>query len=297
MKQPNFSGVGVAIVTPFHKHGTVDFTSLGKVIDYIIENGVDYIVALGTTGETATLTAQEKEAVKNFIIDQTDSRVPIVLGIGGNNTLETVDKIRNTNFDGISGILSVSPYYNKPQQKGIFLHYKNISETSPVPIIMYNVPGRTCSNITAETTLQIASELPNIVATKEASGNMTQIMEVIRNKPAGFSVISGDDSLTLPIMALGGVGVISVTANAFPKQFVELVKLCKSGKFKDATAIHYKLLPIMNTLFEEGSPSGVKAALETLNLCGNNPRLPLVKISKQLHNKMNSLIQEIIEMN
>ena len=293
MKQPDFSGVGVALITPFHKHGTVDFTSLGKIVDYIIKNKADYIVVLGTTGETATLTAQEKEAVKNFVIEHVDSRVPVVLGVGGNNTLEVVDKIRNTNFDGVSGILSVSPYYNKPQQKGIFLHYKNISEISPVPVIMYNVPGRTGSNISVDTTLQIASELPNVVATKEASGNINQIMEILRNKPAHFSVISGDDSLTLPMMVLGGTGVISVTANAFPKQFAELMKLCKSGKYKEATAIHYKLLPIMNALFEEGSPSGVKAALETLGLCDNNLRLPLVKISKQHHNKINNLINEI----
>lgn len=295
MKQPNFSGVGVAIVTPFHKHGTVDFTSLGKIVDHIVENGVDYIVVLGTTGESVTLTAKEKEAVKNFVIEHVDSRIPIVLGVGGNNTQETVDNIRNLNTDGINGILSVSPYYNKPQQKGIFFHYKSISEISPLPVIMYNVPGRTGSNISAETTLQIANELPNIVATKEASGNLNQVMEIIRNKPSHFSVISGDDSLTLPIMALGGVGVISVTANAFPKHFSEMVRLCKSGKYKDAAMIHYKLLPLMNALFEEGSPSGVKAALETLGLCGNNPRLPLVKVSKQLHNKINNLISEIGE--
>ncbi|MBR7168378.1 MAG: 4-hydroxy-tetrahydrodipicolinate synthase [Bacteroidales bacterium] len=285
-----FSGTGVALVTPFRKQGTIDFTTLENLVETVINSKVDYIVALGTTSEAATMNERERTAIIDNIIEVVNGRVPIVLGLGGNNTLDIVDKIKNMDFTGIDGILSVSPYYNKPQQRGIYLHYKSISEVSPVPIIMYNVPGRTACNITAETTLQIATDCSNIVATKEASGNMPQVMEILRNKPEGFSVISGDDALTLPMMAMGATGVISVVANAFPKEMSEMVNYALKGDLKKALPLHYKLLPIMNALFEEGNPAGVKAALEIKGIISNNLRLPLVKVSKPLYNKLSNMI-------
>lgn len=288
-----FSGTGVALVTPFRKQGTIDFTTLENLIETLIESKVDYIVALGTTSEAATMNERERTALIDNIIEVVDGRKPIVLGMGGNNTLDIVDKIKNMDFTGIDGILSVSPYYNKPQQRGIYLHYKSISEVSPVPIIMYNVPGRTACNVTAETTLQIAADCPNIVATKEASGNISQVMEILRNKPDGFSVISGDDALTLPMMAMGAIGVISVAANAFPKEMSAIVNYALKGDLKKALPLHYKMLPIMNALFEEGNPAGVKAALEIKGLISNNLRLPLVKVSKPLYNKISTLITNL----
>ena len=285
-----FSGTGVALVTPFRKQGTIDFTILENLVETVINSKVDYIVALGTTSEAATMNERERTAIIDNIIEVVNGRVPIVLGLGGNNTLDIVDKIKNMDFTGIDGILSVSPYYNKPQQRGIYLHYKSISEVSPVPIIMYNVPGRTACNITAETTLQIATDCSNSVATKEASGNMPQVMEILRNKPEGFSVISGDDALTLPMMAMGATGVISVAANAFPKEMSEMVNYALKGDLKKALPLHYKLLPIMNALFEEGNPAGVKAALEIKGIISNNLRLPLVKVSKPLYNKLSNMI-------
>ena len=288
-----FSGTGVALVTPFRKQGTIDFTTLENLVETVIKSKVDYIVALGTTSEAATMNERERTAIIDNIIEVVNGRVPIVLGLGGNNTLDIVDKIKNMDFTGIDGILSVSPYYNKPQQRGIYLHYKSISEVSPVPIIMYNVPGRTACNITAETTLQIAADCSNIVATKEASGNISQVMEILRNKPDGFSVISGDDALTLPMMAMGATGVISVAANAFPKEMSEMVNYALKGDLKKALPIHYKLLPIMNALFEEGNPAGVKAALEIKGIISNNLRLPLVKVSKPLYNKLSNMIANL----
>ena len=288
-----FSGTGVALVTPFRKQGTIDFTTLENLIETLIESKVDYIVALGTTSEAATMNERERTALIDNIIEVVDGRKPIVLGMGGNNTLDIVDKIKNMDFTGIDGILSVSPYYNKPQQRGIYLHYKSISEVSPVPIIMYNVPGRTACNVTAETTLQIAADCPNIVATKEASGNISQVMEILRNKPDGFSVISGDDALTIPMMAMGAIGVISVAANAFPKEMSAIVNYALKGDLKKALPLHYKMLPIMNALFEEGNPAGVKAALEIKGLISNNLRLPLVKVSKPLYNKISTLITNL----
>ena len=288
-----FSGTGVALVTPFRKQGMIDFTTLENLLETIIESKGDYIVALGTTSEAATMTDRERTALIDNILEVVNGRLPIVLGMGGNNTMDIVDKIKNTDFSGIDGILSVSPYYNKTQQRGIYLHYKSISEVSPVPIIMYNVPGRTACNVTAETTLQIATDCPNIVATKEASGNISQVMEILRNKPDGFSVISGDDALTLPMISLGATGVISVIANAFPKEMSDMVNYSLKGDFKKALPLHYKLLPIMNALFEEGNPAGVKAALEIKGIISNNLRLPLTKISKPLYNKLSTLISNL----
>lgn len=291
--EKNFRGTGVAIVTPFHKQKNVDFTALGNIIENIIKNGVDYIVCLGTTSEAATLTEQESMAVLDYAIDAVNSRVPIVLGVGGNNTTEIVDRISKTDFTGVSAILSVAPYYNKPSQKGIYEHFKAIAEVSSLPIILYNVPGRTSSNISAETCLLLANDFPNIVGIKEASGNFEQCMEIISKKPKNFQVISGEDALALPFISAGMTGIISVTANAFPKEVSSMINLCLKGDFKKAREIHYKLLPFSNAIFEEGSPSGIKAALEIMGISQNHLRLPLVKINKPLYNKIETIINDI----
>ena len=284
-----FSGTGVALITPFRKQETIDFSKLEELIDHIITSGADYIVALGTTSEAATMTDSEKRALQQFIVETVNGRVPIMLGIGGNNTRTVTDIIGRINFEGISGILSVTPFYNKPQQRGLIQHFKNIADASPVPVVLYNVPGRTSCNMTAETTLQLAEECPNIIAIKEASGNLAQVMEIIRNKPASFNVISGDDSLTLPMISLGACGVISVIANAYPKEMSDMVRLALKGDIKKALPIHYRLLPLMNAIFEEGNPGGIKALLEIGGRVNNQLRLPLTKVSKTLYNKLSSL--------
>lgn len=288
-----FKGTGVAIVTPFHKDGNIDFSSLKKLIEYQISGNVNYLVVLGTTGEAATLNKDEKNAVVQFVIDTVDKRVPIVMGIGGNNTQEVVNTMKSTDFEGIDAVLSVSPYYNKPPQKGIFQHYKTIASVCPLPIIIYNVPSRTGSNITAETTLKIANEIENVIGIKEASGNLDQCMKIIKNRPKGFLVISGDDNLTLPMIALGADGVISVVANAFPHDYSEMVQSSLSGHFKKAQEIHYKLFDIVNALFAEGSPGGIKAVLEQKGLCQNYFRLPIVGVSKTHYNFISSLIESV----
>jgi len=285
-------GTGVAIVTPFHRDQSIDFTSLEKIIEYIISNNVNYIVALGTTGESVTLSKDEKNAVINFVIETVNGRIPVVIGIGGNNTQDVVNFIHGQSFEGVDAILSVCPYYNKPQQKGIYYHYKTIANTSPVPVILYNVPGRTSVNMTAETTLQLANDLENIIGIKEASGNMIQIMEIIKNRPERFLVISGDDALTFPMLSLGADGVISVVANAFPGEFSEMVAQGLKRHVMKSSKIHYALLDIINALFADGNPAGIKAALEIKGLCENNLRLPLVKVNKGLYNQLKTLIDE-----
>ncbi len=290
-----FRGTGVAVVTPFHNYGTIDFTSLGKVLNHIIDGGVDFILALGTTSEAVTLSSDEKIAVTNFIIETVDNRVPVMLGVGGNNTQEVVNKLKSINFNGIDAILSVAPYYNKPQQKGLFYHFKTIAATSPVPVYLYNVPSRTSVNISVETTLRLAAEIDNIEGIKEASGDLQQVMQILKNKPDDFVVLSGDDALTLPMLAMGADGVISVVANAFPKEFSEMVRLGMKGKLKSARKIHYNLLDIINALFADGNPAGIKAALDILGLLNNNLRLPLVKVNKAVYNQLNNLIGELGE--
>ncbi|MCF8364462.1 MAG: 4-hydroxy-tetrahydrodipicolinate synthase [Bacteroidales bacterium] len=290
-----FAGTGVALVTPFHKYGTIDFSSLERVVDHVIKGKVDYLVVMGTTGESATLSVDEKNAVLDFVIETTNNKIPIVRGIGGNNTQEIIDQIKTESFEGISGILSVCPYYNKPQQKGIYQHYKAIASATSLPVILYNVPGRTGTNIDANTTLELAHEIDNIVAIKEASGNFDQISKILKDKPQDFSVISGDDGLTVPMMAIGAAGVISVTANAFPGEFSKMVNLCSQGDFMEASKIHFALHDIMEALFEDGSPSGIKAALQILDISQNNLRLPIVKINKSLYIKLNTLITEYSE--
>ncbi len=293
MKTPLFTGTGVALITPFRRgQETVDFTKLEALIEYIITSGVDYIVALGTTSEAATMTDSERAAVKEFIVETVAGRVPIMLGLGGNNTLAVTDTINRTNFDGIAGILSVAPYYNKPNQRGLLAHYRSVAEASPVPVVMYNVPGRTGVNIAAETALAIAAECPNVIGIKEASGNISQVMEILRNRPQGFRVISGDDALTYPLLALGADGVISVIANALPKETSDMVHLALKGDFKRALPIHYRLLPLMHAIFDEGNPTGIKALLEAQGRITNILRLPLVKASKQLTNKLTTLYNE-----
>ncbi len=287
-----FSGTGVALVTPFKKQETIDFSKLEALIDHVINAGVDYIVALGTTSEAATMSDSERAALRQFIVETVGGRRPIMLGMGGNNTRAVTDAISQTNFDGISGILSVTPYYNKPQQRGLLQHFKNIADVSPVPVVVYNVPGRTSCNMTAETTLQLAEECPNIVGIKEASGNMAQVMEIMRCKPTSFNVISGDDALTLPMMSLGVSGVISVIANAMPKEMSDMVRYAMKGDFKKALPLHNRMLPLMNAIFEEGNPGGIKALLEIEGLANNLVRLPLSKVSKTLYNKLGTLYNE-----
>jgi len=288
-----FKGTGVAIVTPFDKQNQVDFVALEKLLNHIIAGGVDFIVAMGTTSEAVTLTETEKKEVLSFVIHAVDSRLPIVLGIGGNNTQQVIDTIKNTELTHISGILSVSPYYNKPNQRGLYEHFSAISKNCPKPIILYNVPGRTSSNISAKTTLKLANEYKNIVAVKEASGDFNQIMKIIQHKPAHFSVLSGDDALTLPLISIGAQGVISVVANAFPKEFSDMVNFALNGNFKDSKNLHYALLKIIEQLFADGNPAGIKKVLSILKIAEENLRLPLVKVDDQVGKNLERFIQEM----
>ncbi len=284
-----FTGTGVAMVTPFHPDGSIDWDSLKNVIHFLSAGKVEYLVVMGTTGENVTVSKEEKQAVFSFVAEHNHSGLPLVAGIGGNNTNEVLDGLKKTKLEGYQGILSVSPYYNKPNQEGIFQHYRMISEASPLPVIMYNVPGRTGQNVTAETTLRIASYCPNIVATKEACGNLDQIMQIIMNKPEGFEVISGDDALTLPMIACGAIGVISVVGNAYPLEFSEMVRKALKGDYPGARILHYQLIDIISSMFTEGSPSGVKAYMSEMGLCGNYFRLPVYPVSDGLFKKIKSL--------
>jgi 4-hydroxy-tetrahydrodipicolinate synthase len=288
-----FKGTGVAIVTPFKSDTSIDFAALGRVIDYVIKGGVNYIVVMGTTGESVTLTKDEKKAIISFVVEAVDNRIPLITGIGGNNTQEVINCIRHANLTGIDGILSVAPYYNKPTQKGLFQHFKAIATCSPLPVIIYNVPGRTCCNISSDTCLELAHECENIVAVKEASGDINQIMKIIKGKPENFLVISGDDMMTLPIIAAGGSGVISVLANAFPAQTSEIVNHSLKYNFKSAREIQFRFLEMIELLFIEGNPSGVKAMLNILNICQNNLRLPLVPVSRTIYTRIQKAMEEI----
>jgi 4-hydroxy-tetrahydrodipicolinate synthase len=288
-----FKGTGVAIVTPFKNDLSIDFSALGRVVDHNIKGGVNYIVAMGTTGEAVTLAKDEKKALVCYIKEAIDNRVPLVVGIGGNNTQEVINQIRNTDLTGVDGILSVAPYYNKPNQRGLFQHFKAIATTSPVPVIIYNVPGRTSINIAAETCLQLAHECDNIIAVKEASGDMEQVMKIIKGKPESFSVISGNDMDTIPIIALGGSGVISVLANAFPAPCSEMVNHSLKFNFKAAREIQFRFLEMTELLFADGNPAGVKAMLSIMNLCQNNLRLPLVPVNKPVYSRIQKAIDEI----
>ncbi len=290
----NFTGTGVAVITPFHTYGTIDFSSLEKVLNHVINGGVDFVLALGTTSETATLSKDEKNAVLNFFVETVDNRVPIMLGVGGNNTQEVVNCIKSMSFEGVDSVLSVTPYYNKPQQKGLYYHFKTIAGACPVPVFLYNVPSRTSANISAETTLKLANEVGNIAGIKEASGNFEQIMQNLKYKPEDFKVLSGDDLLTLPLLSIGAEGVISVVANAFPKEFSSMVNMGMNGQIPKAREIHFGLTEIIQTLFADGNPSGIKAALEIMGISNNYLRLPLVKVNKAVYNQLKTQIDKYL---
>ncbi len=275
-----FRGLGVALITPFRPNGAIDYAALQVVVEHQINGGIDYLVVMGTTGESVTLAPEEKKQLLEQVIEVVKNRVPIVLGVGGNNTAEVVHQLETYDLSGVDGILSVSPYYNKPTQEGIYQHYRALAQASLLPILLYNVPGRTASNISAETTLRLARDFKNIVGIKEASANLDQIATILKHRPKDFLVISGDDALTLPILALGGDGVISVVGNALPTEFARLVEAGMSGDLLTARREHFKLLELMTCLFLEGNPGGIKSAMKVLGLCGDHLRLPLVNVSE-----------------
>ena len=283
-------GTGVALVTPFNEDKSVDYKGLENLLNHVIDGGIDYLVLMGTTGESVTLSKGEKVAVVDFCKKINNSRIPVVLGIGGNNTMQVVEDIKSANLDGIDAILSVSPAYNKPSQEGIYQHYKMISENSPLPIILYNVPGRTASNMAVETTLRLANDFANIVAVKEASGDMDQIMKIIKNKPSDFVVLSGDDGLTLPMIHMGAEGVISVIGQSHPKEYSDMVSFGLSGNQEIANQLHNKLYDFYVPLYAEGNPVGIKACLELLGICKSQVRLPLVEASDAIKNELKSLM-------
>ena len=281
-----FTGTGIAIVTPFYADGKIDWDSYKKLIEFWIAGKVEYLVVLGTTGESATVHGEDKQQVFSFVSKTVAGRLPLVAGIGGYDTNEVLDGFKTFDLAGYDAILSVSPYYSKPNQEGLFQYYKTLSDNAPLPIMMYNVPGRTGQNITAETQLRIARECKNVFATKEASGNFDQVMQIIKYKPSDFMVISGDDGIALPMIALGAEGVTSVIANAYPKGFSDMIRLCLDGKFAEARELHYRYTDIVNSLFAEGSPAGVKAYLSEMGLCQNTFRQPVWPVSAMLHVKI-----------
>jgi 4-hydroxy-tetrahydrodipicolinate synthase len=287
-----FTGTGIAIVTPFHADGSIDWNSFSNLIEFWIKGKVEYLVVLGTTGESATIHGAEKQEVFSFVARQAAGRIPLVAGIGGNDTREVVHAFKSFDLAGYDAILSVSPYYNKPNQEGIFQHYKALDAATPLPIIMYNVPGRTGQSVTAESQLRIARECKNIFATKEASGNFDLINKLIKEKPEHFMVISGDDPITLHMIAAGAEGLISVVANAYPEEYSEMVRLCLKGDFEKAKPLHDKYIDIIASMFAEGSPSGVKAYLHQMGLCENTFRLPVWPVSEGLYNKIQQLMQQ-----
>ena len=276
MAQNIFKGLGIALVTPFTQEGEVDYTALSRLIDYQLANGADFLCILATTGETPTLTAEEKAKIKQMVIEKAGDKVPVLMGCGGNNTAEVVRELKEADFVGIDGILSVCPYYNKPSQEGLYQHFKAIATASPLPVVLYNVPGRTGVNLKAETTVRLAKDCPNIVAIKEASGSLEQVDEIIKNKPDSFDVISGDDALTFPMIACGAAGVISVIGNALPKEFSRMIRLEMKGEIDAARKIHHRFTDLFNLLFVDGNPAGVKAMLHEMGMIENVLRLPLV---------------------
>ena len=284
---------GTALVTPFHADGSIDFAGLKKLVRLNIDAGVNFLVVQGTTGESPTLSQEEKMQVLNAVAEENNGRLPIVYGLGGNNTMEVAKKLKEVDSSLVSGILSVSPYYNKPIQRGIVAHYKMLADCTDLPIILYNVPGRTGSNVLAETTLELA-EIPNIVAMKEASCNMEQIMEIIQHKPDGFDVLSGDDALTVPMISVGAVGVISVVSNALPEKFCAMVEHALKGDFQSAAELHYALFQITKLFFAEGNPGGVKEALAYRGICENHMRLPFVNVSVGLKDSIVAAMNKLV---
>ena len=285
-----FLGTGVALVTPFKSDLSVDHDALANIVNFNIENGTDYLVICGTTGESVTITKQEKKDVIATIAKANNGRLPMVLGIGGNNTAQVIEEIKNTDLSGIDAILSVSPYYSKPIQEGLYQHFKAISEASPIDVILYNVPGRTSKNMEPETTLRLANDFKNVIAVKEAGNNVPQYLKLLKNKPEDFLVISGDDDLALGIVLAGGSGVISVIGQAFPKAFSDMIRLGLKGDAKSAYAIHYRLMDVIGYIFEENNPAGIKAVFQALNLCQDTVRLPLVPASNKLKEKIRTFV-------
>lgn len=285
-------GTGVALVTPFKDDLTIDHDALKRIVNYNIENGIDYLVISGTTGESVTITKQEKNDLISTIKTENNGRVPLVLGIGGNNTIQVAEEIRSTDLNGITAILSVSPYYSKPTQEGLYQHFKAISEACPIPIILYNVPGRTSKNMEPSTTLRLARDFKNIVAVKEAGNQFSQYLELLKNKPEDFLIISGDDDLALGVVLAGGSGVISVIGQGFPKEFSNMIRLGLQGKAKESYTLHYSLMEIIGLIFSENNPAGIKAVLAALDLCKDSVRLPLVPATQELKSKIESFIKQ-----
>lgn len=285
-------GTGVAVVTPFKSNFEVDLDALSRIIDFIINGGSEYIVTLGTTGETPALSKEEKMAIIRFTYEKVNGRVPVVVGIGGNNTQEVINELETFPLDKAAAILSASPYYNKPSQEGIFQHYKALAAASPKPILLYNVPGRTGRNMTADTTLRLANEVPNIAGIKEASGDMAQCMQILRDRPDNFLVVSGDDALVLPQIACGMDGVISVAANAFPQQFTHMIRQCLKGDFKAAKSLNDVLIEAYDLMFVENNPAGVKAFMAEMGLLSNYLRLPMVPLSEGIHQKVKGYLKD-----
>lgn len=290
----SFIGTGVALVTPFKKDFSVDVDALKKIVNYVIDGGVEYLVVLGTTAESATLTAQEKELVINTVKEANNGRLPLVLGVGGNNTMKVVEELKTRDFTGFSAILSVSPYYNKPTQEGIYQHFKMVAENSPIPVIVYNVPGRTASNMSPSTVLRLANDFKNIIGIKEAAGDIVQAMKIIQDKPKDFLVISGDDMVTLPMVLAGGAGVISVIGEGFPKEFSEMVRLGLQRKVDEAYKLHYLLADSIDMIFEQGNPGGIKEVFKSLGLSENTVRLPLVNVNEDLANRLDTFVKKIV---
>lgn len=288
-----FKGLGIALITPFTSDGSVDYDALKRIIDYQLDNGADFLCILATTGETPCLTKDEKSAIKTLVVNRVKGRVPILMGCGGNNTRSVVEEIRETDWLGVSGVLSVCPYYNKPSQEGLYRHFKAIAEASPLPVVLYNVPGRTGINLKAETTVQLAEDCENIIAIKEAGGSLEQVDEIIKNKPARFDVISGDDALTFPMIASGAAGVISVIGNALPKEFSRMIRLEFNGEYEAARKIHHRFTELYSLLFVDGNPAGVKALLHEMGMIENELRLPLVPTRITTMQKMAEILKEL----
>jgi 4-hydroxy-tetrahydrodipicolinate synthase len=293
MIQSKLRGMGVAFITPFKEDESVDYEAIIRLVDYQLQNGTDFLVILATTAETATLSSEEKTKIQKLIIERVNGQIPIVLGVGGNNTRAVVETLKNDDFTGIDAILSVVPYYNKPSQEGLYQHFKAISNATNLPIILYNVPGRTGVNMTAETTLRLARDFKNIVAIKEASGNITQMDDIIKNKPENFNVLSGDDGITFPLITLGAVGVISVIGNAFPREFSRMTRLALAGDYANALSIHHKFTELFDLLFVDGNPAGVKSMLNAMGMIENKLRLPLVPTRITTFEKIRSVLNEL----
>ena len=287
-----FTGTGVALVTPFKRDNSVDRAALEKIVDHCIEGGVEYLVVLGTTAESATLTREEKETVKQTVIKANAGRLPLVLGVGGNNTAEVVNELHTTDMSGFDAILSVSPYYNKPTQEGLYQHFKAVAEASSLPVILYNVPGRTASNMLPQTVLRLARDIDNIIGIKEAAGDIVQAMRLIKEKPEGFLVISGDDMVTLPMVLAGGAGVISVIGQGFPREFTEMVRYGLDGNATEAYRLHYKLMDAIDMIFEQGNPAGIKSVFRALALADDVLRLPLVKVDRDLEQRIAGFVEK-----